>query len=101
MQENLLRMIALGRQHEAHIVLVGVRLPSNYGKAFIERFAAVYPRVAQTTDVPLVPFLLAGVAENRDLFQQDGIHPGAEAQAIMLDNVWSAVEPLLQNRSKN
>jgi acyl-CoA thioesterase-1 len=95
MQDNLLKMIALGRRQDAHVVLVGVRLPSNYGKVFIERFTAVYPRVAETTEVPLVPLLLKGVAENLDLFQTDGIHPGAQAQVIMLDNVWSVLNPLL------
>jgi acyl-CoA thioesterase-1 len=95
MQNNLLQMIALAHQHDAQVVLVGVRLPSNYGKAFLEHFAAVYPRVAETAEVPLVPFLLKGVAEHLDLFQTDGIHPGAQAQPIMLDNVWYALNPLL------
>jgi acyl-CoA thioesterase-1 len=95
MQDNLLQMISLGRRQDAQVVLIGVRLPPNYGKVFIERFAAVYPRVAETTEVHLVPFLLKGVAENLDLFQTDGIHPGAQAQVIMLDNVWSVLNPLL------
>jgi acyl-CoA thioesterase-1 len=95
MQDNLLQMISLAHQHGAQVVLVGVRLPSNYGKAFIEHFAAVYPRVAETAEVPLVPFLLKGIAEHRDLFQTDGIHPGAQAQLIMLDNVWSVLNLLL------
>jgi acyl-CoA thioesterase I len=95
MQDNLLQMILLARRHAAKVVLVGIRLPSNYGKAFIEHFAAVYPRIAETAEVPLVPFLLKGVAEHRDLFQTDGIHPGAQAQVIMLENVWSVLNPLL------
>jgi acyl-CoA thioesterase-1 len=95
MQNNLLQIISLARQQAAQVVLIGVRLPSNYGKTFIEHFAAVYPRVAETAEVPLVPFLLKGIAENLELFQADGIHPGAQAQVIMLENVWSVLNPLL------
>lgn len=95
MQENITRMIELSRQNGARVLLAGIRLPANYGKAFAQRFEAVYTQVAQHTGVPLIPFLLEGVAEQPSLFQSDGIHPSAEAQKIILDNVWAALVPLL------
>lgn len=95
MQENITRMIELSRQNEVRVLLAGIRLPTNYGKAFTQRFEAVYTQAAQSTGVALIPFLLAGVADRPTLFQSDGIHPSAAAQKIILDNVWTALVPLL------
>lgn len=92
---NLTKMIALAQEHNARVLLLGVRIPENYGAAFRDRFMAVWPEVATQTDAALVQFFLAGIAENPDLMQGDGIHPSVEAQALMLDNVWPALEPLL------
>jgi acyl-CoA thioesterase-1 len=92
---NLEQMIELSRQAGALPLLVGIKLPANYGRTFAERFHAVFEEVATTQGVPLVPFLLEGVALDPSLMQADGIHPTADAQPIMLENVWPVLAPLL------
>lgn len=94
--DNLRRMIGQGRDAGARILLLGIKLPGNYGRAFGEKFHRVYLELAREQQVALVPFFLEGVAETRELMQPDGIHPGAAAQPRILDNVWSALEPLLR-----
>ncbi|MCS4505336.1 arylesterase [Arhodomonas aquaeolei] len=94
-RRNLEAMVERARQAGARVLLIGVRLPSNYGAAFIERFQQVFRDVASGADVPLVPKLLAGVGERPELMQADGIHPNAQAQPRLLDNVWPALAPLL------
>lgn len=94
-RDNLRRMIALGREAGASVLLLGVRVPENYGRAFAEKFHRVYLDLAEQEDVALVPFFLEGVAETRALMQPDGIHPGVAAQPRILDNVWVALETLL------
>jgi len=97
MRENLLAMIERARAAGARVVLAGVRLPSNYGSAFIERFRRVYRDVAERAGVVLIPQLLAGVAEDPSLMQSDGIHPNQKAQPVILSTVWSALAPLLES----
>ncbi len=80
----------------ARVMLVGVRLPPNYGNAYAEQFQAVYGQVAEATGAALVPRLLAGVAEDRGLMQSDGLHPTAAAQPKLLENVWPVLLPLLE-----
>lgn len=92
---NLARMIQLSRESGARVLLLGVRLPGNYGRAFGEKFHRVFLELGEQESVALVPFFLEGVAETRDLMQPDGIHPAAEAQPRILDNVWTALRPLL------
>ena len=94
-QSNLRQMVQLSRDAGARVLLLGVKLPANYGQAFGEKFHRVYLDLAQEMDVALVPFFLEGVAETRDLMQPDGIHPSAAAQPRMLDNVWEGLAPLL------
>ena len=94
-ESNLKAMIAESRKAGARVLLVGMQIPPNYGADYTRRFANVYPKVAKETKVPLVPFLFAGVVERPELFQSDRIHPTAEAQPIMLDNVWPQLKPLL------
>jgi acyl-CoA thioesterase-1 len=94
---NLARLIELGRVAGARALLVGIRLPPNYGAAYIERFQAIFPELAATEGVALVPRLLEGIAEDRRLMQPDGLHPLAAAQPQILDNVWLALEPLLSS----
>ena len=94
-RDNLEAMIAMARGAGAHVVLAGVRLPSNYGSAFIERFRGVYEEVASETGVAHVPKILAGVAEQPSLMQDDGIHPNAEAQPVILENIWQALGPIV------
>lgn len=95
MRDNLKEMIGLSRAQGARVLLVGIRLPANYGRRYRERFDAVFPELAETTGVALVPFLLEGVARDRRLFQADGVHPNAAAQGRILDTVWARLEPLL------
>jgi acyl-CoA thioesterase-1 len=89
-------MVRLSQQAGARVLLLGMHLPPNYGPVFTERFHAVFHTVADQTGVPLVPFFLDGVGTDRGLMQADGIHPTAEAQPRMLDNVWPALGPLIE-----
>ena len=95
-RDNLREMIHQSRDSGARVLLLGVKLPQNYGRAFVEKFHRVYLELADELDVPLVPFFLEGVAETRALMQPDGIHPAAEAQPRILENVWSGLAPLLK-----
>ncbi|MGH8281429.1 MAG: arylesterase, partial [Gammaproteobacteria bacterium] len=98
MQQNLARMITLSKQAGAEVLLVGILLPRNYGPEYTQKFAAVYPQLAKKYRVPLVPFLLSGVAEHREWLQADGMHPLAIAEPRVLENVWVKLEPLLKRR---
>ncbi|MDS4031640.1 MAG: arylesterase [Candidatus Contendobacter sp.] len=95
MATNLGRMIELSRQAGARVVLAEMRIPPNYGPLYTQKFQATFGELAQRHQIPLVPFLLNGVAGNPTLIQDDGLHPRAEAQPRILDNVWPALEPLL------
>jgi len=95
-RRNLAEMIEKAMETGAALLLVGIELPPNYGLAYTQRFRAIYPALAERYGVAFVPFLLDGVATHRTLMQADGIHPRAEAQLRILDNVWSHLEPLLQ-----
>lgn len=92
---NLTELIRRGRAAGSQVILTALQLPPNYGAAYTAGFQAVFREVATAEQVPLIPDLLAGVAENWDLMQADGIHPTAAAQPIMLDNVWAVLEGLL------
>lgn len=94
-KSNLRDMVSLSRAAGAEVLLLGVKLPANYGKAFGEKFHRVFLELAAEREVALVPFFLEGVAETRDLMQPDGIHPSAEAQPRILDNVWQGLAPML------
>jgi acyl-CoA thioesterase-1 len=94
--ENLRRLVDLAQGAGAKPLLVGVRLPPNYGAAYTQGFQATLTEVAQATGTPLIPDLLAGVAEDRDLMQADGLHPTSAAQARILDTVWTGLSPLLE-----
>ncbi|MCU7904835.1 MAG: arylesterase [Candidatus Thiodiazotropha sp. (ex Epidulcina cf. delphinae)] len=95
MRDNLQRMVQLAKQAGAAVLLLGVRLPANYGADFINAFHRVYYDVSEAESVPLVAFFLEGVALDADLMQRDGIHPNDRAQPILRDNVWPALQPLL------
>ncbi len=94
-RDNLARIIQAGRAAGSRVLLTGIQLPPNYGAAYNQAFQAVFQDLAAAQGVPLVPGLLAGVAEDRVLMQADGVHPGAAAQPRILDNVWPVLEPLL------
>ena len=95
MAANLGRMVARARAAGARVLLLGVRLPPNYGPAYTEAFAEAYRKAAREHDAALVPRVLAGVGERRALMQGDGIHPNAAGHARILDNVWPALKGLL------
>ena len=99
MRANLERMIRIVRQARAEPVLVGLMIPPNYGIDYANEFQGLYAALAKKYRVPLVPFLLAGVVDNRDNFQADQLHPTAAAQPVILDNVWPTLEPLLRKRA--
>ena len=96
MRDNLNAMLAAARARKARIVLVGMKLPPNYGIDYTREFEQSYVDLARRHQAALVPFLLEGVAERRELFLPDNIHPVAEAQPIILDNVWKVLRPLLR-----
>ena len=93
---NLEAMIDLAKKHGSQVLLVGMRLPPNYGPAYTHKFQAVFAQVAKARKVRLVPFLLDGVADQRDRFQADGLHPDAGAQPQLMDNVWRELKPMLK-----
>jgi acyl-CoA thioesterase I len=96
MRDNLARMIALGTTAGAKVVLLGMRIPPNYGPEYTERFSRVYSGLAHDENVPFVPFLLNGIALSPALMQPDGIHPNQSGQSTLLDNVWPVLQPLLR-----
>ena len=95
MRANLQQMVALSREAGAQVLLLGMRMPPNYGPEFTRRYHQVFHQVAEAEQVTLVPFFLERVAEDKALMQADGVHPNAEAQPVLLDNVWPALEPML------
>lgn len=98
-EANLRAMAQAARQAGARVLLAGVQLPPNYGATLNQQFSDMFARVAQSEGAALLPFLLKGVADRPDpleLFQPDRIHPTAEAQPIILSNVWPVLAPLLK-----
>lgn len=96
MQTNLFAMVDSARTRGVKVLLVGLRMPPNYGPAYTRRFEQVYHEVARQRGVPLVPYLLRGVDDKGALMQADRIHAAPAAQPIMLDNVWPVLRPLLR-----
>ncbi len=95
---NLETMIDLAKQQGSEVLLVGMRLPPNYGPAYMLRFERLFTRVAKAKSVRLVPFLLEGMAEQRDRFLADGLHPDAGAQPLLVDNIWRELKPMLKEK---
>ncbi|AOE84903.1 arylesterase [Pseudomonas sp. TCU-HL1] len=95
LQQNLAGMIDNARQQGASVLLLGMRLPPNYGVRYTTAFANVYSALATEKQVPLVPFFLDGVGGVPEMMQPDGIHPAAQAQSRLLENLWPTLEPLL------
>jgi acyl-CoA thioesterase-1 len=96
MRRNLAAMVEAAQKRGAAVLLVGMKLPPNYGPAYGRQFEAAFATVAERHDTAYLPFLLEGMAAKRDLFQDDQLHPTAAAQPIILDHVWPALEPLLK-----
>jgi acyl-CoA thioesterase-1 len=95
LRSNLARMIELSREHGARVVLAGMQIPPNYGQSYTQALARIYPELAREFDVALVPFLLENVALDPALMQQDGIHPNADGQRRLFENVWDVLAGLL------
>jgi acyl-CoA thioesterase-1 len=94
-RRNLARMIGASRGVGARVLLVGMRIPPNYGAAYTREFERGYRDLATRFDTALVPFLLQPVASRRDNFQDDNLHPTAAAQPAIRDHVWKVLEPML------
>ena len=96
MRSNLGKMVDLAVDSGAQVLLLGMRIPPNYGPEFTEKFFAVFADVARDKKTPLVPFLLNDIALSPNLMQADGVHPNELGQPKLLDNVWPRLRPLLR-----
>jgi acyl-CoA thioesterase-1 len=94
-RENLEKIITASRAAGAEVVLLGIRIPSNYGPRYTQAFESVFRETADTLDVPWIEFFMDGIALNKELMQADGIHPNAKAQPRLLDNAWPAIREAL------
>lgn len=94
-QQNLTAMARQARQAGAAVLLVGMQIPPNYGRAYTDQFRDLFGKVAKAENTGLVPFLMEGIATDRALFQPDGIHPNEQGQPRLLDNVWAGLKPML------
>ncbi|SDH40570.1 arylesterase [Propionivibrio dicarboxylicus] len=95
LRDNLLAMIDAAQKAKARVLLVGQRLPPNYGR-YADEFAQTFTDIAKQRRLAAVDFLLEGIATRRELFQADALHPTAEAQPILMESVWKRLEPLLK-----
>lgn len=95
---NLEAMIRAIQAAKAKPVLIGLQIPPNYGPDYAAKFQDLYPDLAKQFKAPLVPFMLQGMAEHRELFLPDGLHPSAAAQPKVLDNVWPTLQSALKKR---
>ncbi len=96
MRANLTRMAELSAGAGAKVLLLGMRMPPNYGPEYTAQFGRVYTEVAHDQKLAIVPFLLDGIALSPDLMQADGIHPSPSGQPKLLENVWPALRPMLE-----
>jgi len=94
-ENSLAEIIRRSQQQKATVLLVGIRLPPNYGAAYNAGFAAVYQRLKKRFKLTLLPHLMGDVSDHRELLQADGMHPTAAGQKHILENVWHALQPLL------
>jgi len=95
-ESSLVRIIEKCQQADARVLLVGVRLPPNYGEAYNREFLAIYRRLAGRFKIPLVPKMLDQVSDYRNLLQEDGMHPVTKAEPKVLDNIWIKLQPMLK-----
>jgi len=99
-RRNLIGIVAACRAAGAKVVVAGMRVPPNYGPVYSRRFQGLFAEVARQQNASLVPFMLQGFADDRTMFQADGIHPAASAQPRMLANIYYRVRPLLLPRPR-
>jgi acyl-CoA thioesterase-1 len=95
-EENLRAMVSLAKQNQAKVLLVGIRMPPNYGRAYTERFTGMYKELSADMKVPLVPYMLQGVDMLPTNFQADRLHPLATAHPVILNNIWPQLAPLIR-----
>jgi acyl-CoA thioesterase-1 len=95
MRDNLTQIIELASAAGAKVLVLGMRMPPNYGQQYTDQFAMVFSDLARDKKIPLVPFLLTDIALSPTLLQGDDIHPNAAGQPVLLENVWPALKPLL------
>jgi len=96
MQKNLSAMIQTSQQSGAKVILIGMKLPPNYGAQYTQSFSQTFQTLSQQFKTPLVPFMLDRVATEPALVQADGLHPNELGQPMILDNIWPAIKPLLK-----
>lgn len=96
-EKNLKAIVERGKKEGSRVLLAGMLLPRNFGAAQVKSFESVFPRVAKDSSIPLMPFLLDGVAAKKELNLPDGIHPNDKGTEIVAEKVWSFVEPVLQD----
>jgi acyl-CoA thioesterase-1 len=96
MRGNLRTIIETSKAGGAAVVLLGIRIPTNYGARYTQAFEKIYRELATELEVPWIEFFMEGIAMNEELMQEDGIHPNAEAQAILLDNAWPIIQQALE-----
>lgn len=100
-RENLAHMVRLSQAAGARVLLVGMRIPPNYGPRYTEAFARMFPELANQYHLPLVPFLLEKVALDPTRMQQDGMHPNARGEPPVLDTLWPYLKPLLKKNPQS
>lgn len=94
-RNNLAQLIQQSQAAGAHVLLTGMRLPANYGPLYTEKFFAVYAELAKKYNIALMPFFLKDIALQPHYTQADGLHPNAQAQPVLLENIWPYLQPLL------
>jgi len=92
-RSNLQKMIFLSKKSGAKVLLLGMQIPPNYGQQYTTEFKNLYASLAKQENIQLLPFFLAGVASNKELFQADNLHPNEQAQNVLYKNVWGAMAP--------
>lgn len=98
-KQNLIEMVQKSQAAGATVILAGIQIPPNYGPRYTEPFTQQFEEIAESMDLPFIPFLIDGIAQQAELMQDDGIHPKAEAQAMVLENVWPVLESVLNAES--
>ena len=97
-RDNLEAIIEACQRSKATVLLAGMQLPPNYGIAYTQKFQDIYPQLAKRHRLKLVPFLLDGFGDKREFFQSDGIHPNANAQEKIVENVWKVLQTMLKSQ---
>lgn len=90
-------MVKTSMEFGARVIVAGMRMPPNYGPQYTEEFHALYERVSSSTGAAYIPFLLEGIADQRELMQSDGIHPSVDAQTLIVDIAWPALKSAIED----